>query len=338
MSIFIDTKYINQISVQLRNFKRKDNNTWNFSCPICGDSQKKKFKARGYIYETNARLNYKCHNCTVSISFANFLKEVNASMHQNYLAEKYINGNGRTLEKPEVVIPVGRKPMIQRDLNLKSINVLSDTNVCKKYVVERKIPKEYYSDLYYCENFKEWANSLIPDIVGENVKEHPRLVIPFKDKNNKIFAYQGRALEKGINPKYFTIKLDEDMPLIYGLERCNLNEQYYVVEGPIDAMFLSNAIAVAGLNLPTLLNETDKSNAVIVFDNEPRNVQLIKSIEKAINSHFKICLLPRMQRKAKDINEFVLSGMNNIDLEAVLSKNISRDLSAKLMLSKWRKR
>jgi|TARA_B110000467_G_C18333080_1_gene495021 hypothetical protein len=334
MSLFVETKYINQISLQLRNFKKKDNKSWNFSCPICGDSQKKKFKARGYLYEVNGRLNYKCHNCAVSISFSNFLKEINSSLHQNYLAEKYINGNGRTLEKPKFQIPEGKKPKVTEKVNLIDISFLSNTNIAKKYALQRKIPKEYHSDLYYCENFKDWANSLIPGIVGENVKEHSRLVIPFRDKERNVFAYQGRALDKNNNPKYFTIKLNEDMPLIYGLDRCNFDEQYYVVEGPIDCMFLSNAIAVSGLNLPTIL---DKSNAVIVFDNEPRNVHLVKSIEKAINSHFKICLLPRTQNRTKDINEFILSGVGSTDLESLLSKNISRDLTAKLMLSKWRK-
>ena len=116
-----------------------------------------------------------------------------------------------------------------------------------------------------------------------------------------------------------------------------IRDRYYVVEGPIDSLFLENSIAVAGLKLPVLLSELDKSNATIVFDNEPRNIHLVKKIEKAIESHFKICLLPKTFKKLKDINDYVKSGMSIDDVVSMLQCNTSRDLQAHLMLSQWRK-
>ena len=51
MSSYIDIKYLNIISPQLQKFKKKGNNLWNFRCPYCGDSQKNKTKARGFVYQ-----------------------------------------------------------------------------------------------------------------------------------------------------------------------------------------------------------------------------------------------------------------------------------------------
>ena len=50
MSNYVDLKYINILSVRLEQFKQKGKNLFNFRCPYCGDSQKDKTKARGYLY------------------------------------------------------------------------------------------------------------------------------------------------------------------------------------------------------------------------------------------------------------------------------------------------
>ncbi len=71
----IDSKYINLVSARLDKFKRVKPNLYNFRCPLCGDSQKHKNKARGYFYQVKTNTNYKCHNCGASMSFNNFLKK-----------------------------------------------------------------------------------------------------------------------------------------------------------------------------------------------------------------------------------------------------------------------
>ena len=91
--MFIEQKYINDISSQLRNFKKKSNNLYNFSCPVCGDSSVKKSKARGYIYEKEGVTLFHCHNCGLSISFKNFLKLVDESLYKQYVFEKFGNNS-----------------------------------------------------------------------------------------------------------------------------------------------------------------------------------------------------------------------------------------------------
>ena len=85
----VDSKYITLLSSRLPKFKRVKPNLFNFRCPICGDSQKHKNKARGYFYQVKANTNFKCHNCGASSSFNNFLKRIDPTLHQQYTMEKF---------------------------------------------------------------------------------------------------------------------------------------------------------------------------------------------------------------------------------------------------------
>ena len=71
------------------------------------------------------------------------------------------------------------------------------------------------------------------------IKDHPRLIIPFFDTTGKLFAFQGRAFGKE-QPKYITIKLDENKQKIFGLERVNFTQEDKIVEGKIESIFISN--------------------------------------------------------------------------------------------------
>ena len=77
----IDTKYIGLVSSRLQKFKKVKPDLYNFRCPICGDSQKNKSKARGYIYAIKNNANYKCHNCGASLSLNNFIKQLDTTLH-----------------------------------------------------------------------------------------------------------------------------------------------------------------------------------------------------------------------------------------------------------------
>lgn len=85
---FVDVKYINLISIRLQKFKRIKDNLYNFRCPICGDSERSKNKARGYLYQVKNNINFKCHNCGTNISFNNLLKKVDSEMYKQYAFRK----------------------------------------------------------------------------------------------------------------------------------------------------------------------------------------------------------------------------------------------------------
>ena len=85
---YIDTKYISLISHRLRNYTKKGDFLWNFSCPYCGDSQKNQKKARGFIYRVKNDLFYKCHNCSHGTTVSKLVEYVDPNLHQEYVMER----------------------------------------------------------------------------------------------------------------------------------------------------------------------------------------------------------------------------------------------------------
>jgi transcription elongation factor Elf1 len=92
MSLIIDQKYVGMISHRLRNFKRKQDYVWNFSCPLCGDSKKNVLKARGYVYKKGNNLFYSCKNCGIGTSIGKLLEQVDGSLYKEYILERYKAG------------------------------------------------------------------------------------------------------------------------------------------------------------------------------------------------------------------------------------------------------
>ena len=101
--LMTDLDYIHSISHKLRNFKKKKDYLYNFSCPVCGDSSKKKTKARGYLYRVKDMMLYRCHNCGLSTTFGKLLERVDAEVYKQYILARYKNGESkRTMfDEPE---------------------------------------------------------------------------------------------------------------------------------------------------------------------------------------------------------------------------------------------
>lgn len=98
-------------------------------------------------------------------------------------------------------------------------------------------------------------------------------------------------------------------------------------------MFLSNSVAMAGAEGSTAALQ-NVNNATFVFDAEPRNREIHKRMEKIIRNGHKICIWPS-DVPAKDINEMVLAGANNV--EEIIRNNTYTSLEANLKLMTWRK-
>jgi hypothetical protein len=334
MSIYIEQKYLNILSGQLERFTRKRDDLYNFRCPICGDSQKKKHKARGYVYRKDNYLFYRCHNCSASMSLGNFIKEINPSLHQQYIMENY-SGNTSSyapVEKPEFKF----KPPKFLDNSLQKIDSvyhLSDDHYCKQYVVDRGIPKKHYKNLYFTENFKEWVADIekSEDDIYKHLYEEPRLVIPFFDRSRKMIAAQGRALGQS-DLRYITIKIDDHHPKIFGVDRIDKSKPIFVVEGPIDSLFIENCIAVAGGDLVSALSHLTDCELIFVYDNERRNRETVKKMEATIERQHKIVIWPQYVRE-KDINDMVLGGIN---VPYVLDSNIYHGLTAKTKMLEFK--
>jgi hypothetical protein len=330
---FIDTKYIGLISSRLEKFKQVKNNLYNFRCPYCGDSQKYKNKARGYIYQLKNDHNYKCHNCGVSKSFTNLLKDLDTPLYDQYVMERFKNGQtGKNSNTPDPVFPSSKPVFKKNNFDLPTIEELNIEHPARVYLENRKIPKNFFGKLYYCEKFKEWTNSQ-KHTFEKTDNDEPRIIIPLVN-NDEIFGFQGRSLKKKSRVKYITIILDENHPKIYGLDAVDWNKTVYITEGPFDSMFINNAIAMVGADIDKmfLLSNFDV-DFVMVYDNEKRNKQIVERMEKAIDLKLPIVIWPS-EIKEKDVNDMVIAGL---DIDSMLKLNAYSGLEAKAKLIGWKR-
>jgi len=335
MSLYIDHKYVAFISPQLERFKRKNQKTYNFRCPICGDSAKSKIKARGYFYVKNNDIFFCCHNCHKNWTLGHFLKEIDQNLYEQYTFEKYkdVKKDHEDFSEFKTTTEFHQIPHDESDSILDSydcIDKLPSNHFAKEYLIKRKIPEFFWRSIFFIPDFKQLVNKIEPENEYGFKEQDPRLVIPFYNKENKLIAFQGRSFNK-TGMRYITIKVDKEAPKIYGLDRVNLDKCVYVVEGPFDSMFLSNAIATAGSNLAS--KELEFKDSVFIFDNEKRSKEIVKQMEKVINEGRKICIWPDTIQE-KDINNMVLAGRNP---EQIIENNTYQGLNANIALADWKR-
>ena len=318
----IDSKFIGLISSRLEKFKRVKNNLYNFRCPICGDSKKNKSKTRGYLYAVKANTNFKCHNCGASMSFNNFLKQVDPAVHKQYTMEKFKSGHtGRNFvaEEPEFKFEA---PKFKKKLKLPKA---SEDPRPAGYLTARKLNPD---DFYFAEKFKKFANSLKPTFDSEDHDEE-RIIIPLYYEKNLI-GFQGRSIGPS-KVKYITVMLDDDAPKIYGLDNIRTDAPVYVTEGPFDSTFIRNSIAMCGADAD--VSRWGISNPVWIYDNEPRNREITNRIAKTIDAGYSVVIWPE-SIDDKDINDMVMSGL---DVQSVIESNTYSGLEAKLKFTTWKK-
>jgi hypothetical protein len=327
---FIDVKYINLISSRLQKFKKVKPNLFNCRCPICGDSQKNKSKARGYFYQIKNNTNYKCHNCGVNISLNNFLKDIDPQTQKQYVFEKFKGNNtGKnfTTEDPEDIFSKldSSKPVFKKKITLDLPDAFS-VDKTKYYLESRAILSGKF---YYAKNFQEFVNTIKPGSFGHPEFGEERIVIPLI-KDDRLIGLQGRALST--NPvKYLTTMLDDDAPKIYGLDTVDTKQPIYIIEGPFDSTFVENSVAMCGADVD--VGSFGWSDYIWVLDNEPRNREIVNRISKTIDRGDKVVIWPSNIRQ-KDINDMVLSGYNVLD---IIKTNTYQGLQAKLKFTTWKK-
>lgn len=362
---YVDMDFINRLSSRLERYRVVNQSPLkiNFRCPICGDSKKSKQKSRGWILEKDNRLSYYCHNCFASFSFQNFMKEMDAVMYDDYITTKFMRGrdnrNKNNFTQKGVVessggsrilsiankvkiedieeIPEEEKidPHLQK---IRNISDLSPDHPAVLYLIDRDVPKRAFDRLYYVPKFKQWVNSIIPDKFPEFSlrKDEPRLILPFLDKSGIMFGFTGRSFDPESDLRYMSIMIDDTKDKFFGLDHIESNKDYYVLEGGIDSFHFENAMAMAGADAK-LDNLPNKENAIMVYDNEPRNPQIHKKMEDAINKGLRIVIWPD-NIEYKDVNRMVNKGkLSEEYILQTMEENTFQGLTAKLVLDKWKK-
>ena len=343
MSLIIDSKYTKMISYRLRNFKQKKDYLFNFSCPLCGDSQKNKSKARGYIFQKGNNLFYMCHNCSASTTVGNLIKAVDSTLHKEYILERYKageNGNAN-YKKPTFDIPSPKFGKIEKQKTFEHgewCDKLPENHFCVQYLKGRKIPKQYWNRLLFTSKYKQFVDHLIPDH-DKQIVDDARLVIPYYDEYDNLIAVSGRALESNDKLiRYVTIRTKESTDkLVYGLDRVDLTKPVKIVEGPLDSLFLDNCIASSDANLSIVAKSIQCAKKILIFDNEPRNKEVVKIMQDAIRSQHDVVIWPKSLSGNKDINELFLSGKSQSEIENIISNNTFSGLEAEANFIYWKK-
>ena len=349
MSIILDQKYLFEISSRLLQFKRVGDHLWNFRCPICGDSQVSSTKARGYVFVAPDRqgLLFKCHNCGVSTTFGHFLESTFPDAYSRYKFERILELKeaGLLEDRPREKAPTtdysffkAKSDFVLEDeilAPLTRIDKLPDGHPAKEYVRGRLIPRDKWRLLYYSDDFMGYVNSFKAGKFSNPFKEE-RLIIPYFDEHGRVFAMQGRALDPEASVRYFTVKVDDNAERVFGIERLNYSKPIYITEGPIDSLFLPNALAVSGSSFESPFVEGLKTNATLVFDNEPRSPQICKLIHRMLVKGFRVCLW-NANITFKDINEGILAGFTADEIVDIIERSSVKGVAGLARFSLWKK-
>ena len=193
------------------------------------------------------------------------------------------------------------------------------------------------SQLLFTSHYKKFVDALVPNH-GKKLVDDARVIIPFYDVYNNLIAVSGRALETNDKTvRYITIRTtDSEDKLVFGMDRLNVHETVKVVEGPIDSLFLSNCVASGDANLTAVADNISAGKKVIIFDNEPRNKDIVKLMQESIKSNHQIVIWPDTIQ-AKDINEMIISGISPDEIESIISSNTVSGLEAQLKFNFWKK-
>lgn len=336
-SYYVDIKFLNLISTRLKLFKKKSDALWNCRCPFCGDSKKNQKKARGYFYKKSNKILYKCHNCDVGMSLSSVLKQIDSKLHSEYKLENFLQTDSKPAQK-EIIHKQTVVESKSIDIGLESILELPNSHPAKKYVVSRKIPVEHYTRLFYSESYSDWIKRY--DVIGRysNLQSDARLVIPIFDQSGNILGAQGRSLDPKEEIRYITCKWSDDGVFMYGLDRWSPGYKTYVVEGPLDSLFLPNSIACMCSDFVGCVKRLQqkflfpRNTLTLVFDNEKRKPEIQSKLKSAIDSGYNVCIWPN-SLKEKDVNDMILANLTKEDVVSLIDSRTYKDLFAQLEFS-----
>lgn len=273
------------------------------------------------------------------MQFGSFLKSQDKILYDQYVLERYSAGlpfnkphqNAENLFK-------GKTPVFEKkeesilDLILDRLDTLPEDHEAILFCNKRKIPRSSFKRLYFIDDIRKIEQ--LSDKYKDKLKtSEPRLVIPFIDSDGQLLGVTCRGL-RNEELRYVTIKLNETKPFVFGLDHVDKNKRVFAVEGPLDSLFVKNSIAVGGTTF-SKLNDLgiSKDNLVVVFDNQPRNKDVVKLINKAIENELKVVIWPQ-NLVEKDINDMVLSGKN---IDKLLKDNVFSGLEAKMNFVAWKR-
>lgn len=342
MPLFVDLKYLQLLSPRLEGFHRKSEYLFNCRCFLCGDSQKKKTKMRGYFFREKDALLYKCHNCQRPMNIRSILKQLDPLLYKEYLLETYKDPHHQPARRSRTqvvtTLPAIRFDTVKQDAieHAERCDYLPAQHHCRLYLTRRQIPKSRWKLLYYADRYDAVIKVIAPQEI-KKVRSDARLLIPFYDAYGALIAISGRALAASAELRYVTIRTTVGKEkLVYGLDRVQQTQPLYLTEGPLDSLFFPNAVASGDANLLLAAERIQHPDLYLLYDNERRNKEIVTAMTKAIRAGYRVVLWPETIR-GKDINEMILNGHTIEELITVIHQCAATGLSGYAKLIFWKK-
>ena len=219
----------------------KFNNVYQCSCPICREGKSLGKKRRCYYIPKNE--NIFCHNCGWSGKPLKWITEVSGHTSADVIQElkEYVPDITDIVEEQapvKVVTDTLPKDCInlsdtaQLDFYKNNDMLRTATQTIKNRRLDTAVNK---------------PDSLYISLVDKVHKN--RLVIPFINENKEIEFYQSRTLldrDNKVKPKYLG-RVNAEKTL-FNIDRVSSDHNtVYIFEGPLNAFFTKNSVAVAGI-------------------------------------------------------------------------------------------
>ena len=279
------------------------------SCPVCRETLKKK---RCYYIPKND--NIYCHNCGWSSKPWKWIIEVSGCTNQEIINEvKDYDVSIDIGKEEEVKVAIQTSTLPEDSINFSDtfqLDYYGDNNVitaCKHIIESRRLDTAV--------NRPDNLYVSLKDVVHKN-----RIVIPFVNERGEVEFYQTRTVldrDKRDRPKYLG-KVGSEKTLFNIDKVSSDHDKVYIFEGPIDAFFVKNSVAVAGITergrsfttrQEEQLNGTLKwYDKVWILDSQwGDRASMIKS-EALLNQGETVFIWPEtLGRKYKDFNDLAIA-------------------------------
>lgn len=291
-------------------------NKFVFPCNVCGDSKSDSTKKRAAIMKGDEWA-YVCKNCGYTTHVADWLYKYFPMNHRMYNKEVFresMRMRKRRLDKTstEEIVQIVTEPVqtffkqevkkedvvdaeAERIKTFKSISLFPEA---VEYCVSRKIPEDVYSKWFFCQ-YGEYRN---------------RIIITFRKPNGKIYYYQGRSLDRNTKLRYMSKHTVQGENNVYNYYSVDKTKWVTILEGPVDSIFVVNAVAMTGLKM-TDVRIQDFPMRRFMLDNDESGKKF--SVDLLLQGQY-VFNWKRFLRDydyeghIKDVNDFVRKNTNGI--------------------------
>lgn len=313
--------------------KRKSTGIYEGGCPVCKEGKSWGVKRR--LFYIPKYDNIHCKNCNQSWNPKQWIHTVSGKSYYEIDKEckefEYIPSE--LLNRESNVQIFNQEPLPMDSINLSDKQQLYFYNnnevmkECLKFMKRRRLDKAVNRPENFYLSLKDWTHK-------------NRLVIPFTNDVKKIEFYQSRTiLNNPLDelPKYLGKSGGEKT--VFGADRISTDLEYiFIFEGPIDAMFVKNGVAIAGVDITSkqqeILNQFPFHKKIWVLDNIHVDKTALEITKKLITQNETVFIWDKISY-VKDINDICIAKKLNEFPFYYLIKNSFSGIQAKFQISKY---